>query len=85
MKIKTLCIYVAISTTIIFGMTGAASANPGRYQGMSSEQQDVIGKIYAEYDNKTLLLQQKIIIKQSEIDALSYEGNEKNTVKIGFL
>ncbi|HCL6053591.1 MULTISPECIES: hypothetical protein [Citrobacter] len=82
MKIKSFVINLAISVTIILGIAGSASANPERSQGVSPEQQDVIGKIYSEYDSKTLPLQQKIIVKQSELDALFYEGSEKNTAKI---
>lgn len=82
MNMKTLTVNLAISMTFILGITGYANANTDRYQGITPEQQLAIGKIYSEYDSKTQPLQQKIIVKQSELDALLYEGGEKNTAKI---
>ncbi len=82
MKIKTLAISLTISTMVMLGMSGVVSAHMKGYQGVSPEQQNTIEKIYSEYDSKTQHLQQQLIIKQSEFDALTYENDEKNTGKI---
>ncbi|ADO50331.1 hypothetical protein [[Enterobacter] lignolyticus] len=82
MNIKTCAVNLAVSVSIILGITCTASANPQGYQNTSSEEQTAIGKIYSEYDSKILVLQQKIIAKQSELDALLDEKNEKNSEKI---
>lgn len=82
MDIKTLTLNLAISMTLILGIASSASANTEQYQSGTPEQHAAIGKVYSEYENKLLPLQQKIIVKKSELDALLYVNNEENTTKI---
>lgn len=85
MDLNAFTLNLAVSMVLILGNAGSASANSVNIegcQGATLEQETVIGKIYSEYGSKSLPLQKKIIIKQSELEALLYENNEQNTIKI---
>ncbi|EAM3022339.1 hypothetical protein CHZ52_24025 [Salmonella enterica] len=80
---KALMVALTLGTVSTLGIWGSANAQGpiNRYQGMTSEQQIAVDKVYIEYEKTMSSLQQQLIIKQAEFDALSYGQTSQNTEK----
>jgi len=83
-RIKMFAAALAVGAAILVGTGGTAMAYPGNHwggQGMNQEQQAAIQKEYADHYQAIAPLQQELMAKRSELEAMYY-GNTVDNNKV---